>query len=139
MMKNRKAFLLATMIFIVLIEAAGISQAQTPTVFVIAGQGVSLSGAEIKEVFLGDKTFSGSTKLTPIDNVAAREVFLNKALGLNGPKYESIWVKKGFRDAINPPKVLSSDAEVVDFVKRTPGAVGYVSNAPAGVTVIQKY
>lgn len=138
-MKNRKTFLLAAMAFIVLINTWEISRAQTPTVFVIAGPGNSLSSAEIKEVFLGEKTFSGSTKLVPIDNAAAREVFLNKALGLNGPKYESIWVKKGFRDAILPPKVLSNDAEVVDFVKRTPGAVGYVSNAPAGVTVIQKY
>ena len=138
-MQTHKTSLLAAMAFIVVLNSWEIARAQAPTVFVIAGPGISLSSADIKEVFLGDKAFSGSTKLVPIDNAAAREAFLNKAMGLNGPKYESIWVKKGFRDGVNPPKVLGSDAEVVEFVKRTPGAVGYVSNAPAGVTVIQKY
>ena len=40
---------------------------------------------------------------------------------------------------MNPPPVKSGDAEVLDFVRKTPGAVGYVGSAPSGVTVIQKY
>jgi len=137
-LQSRKTFLLAIAV-IVLLNTWSSARAQSPSVFVVAGPGISLSGADVKEVFFGDKTFSGSTKLVPIDNTALREVFLNKALGISGPKYESVWVKKGFRDAINPPRVLSSDAEVVDFVKRTPGAVGYVSTRPTGMTVIQGY
>lgn len=137
-MQYRKIFLLA-ITFSVILNIWDSARAESADLFVVAGSGISLSGADVKDVFLGEKTFSGPTKLAPVDNAALREVFLNKALGLGGPRYESIWVKKGFRDAINPPRVLRNDAEVVDFVKRTPGAVGYVSTRPAGMTVIQMY
>ena len=114
-------------------------EAQAPTIYVVAAQGVNLTGSDVKEVFLGDKAFSGSAKLVPIDNASARDAFLNKTLGLTASKYESIWTKKAFRDAVNPPRVLMNDSDVIDYVKRTPGAVGYVASAPSGVTVIQKY
>ena len=114
-------------------------EAQSVTIYVVAAQGLPLTGSDVKEIFLGDKTFSGSTKLVPVDNAGVRDAFLNKALGLSAGKYESIWTKKAFRDALNPPKLLMSDAEVIDYVKRTPAAVGYVGSAPSGVNVIQKY
>jgi hypothetical protein len=50
-------------------------------------------------------------------------------------KYSSAWTKKSFRDGLTPPAMKSGDAEVIDFVKRNPGAVGYVSSAPSGVNV----
>ena len=113
--------------------------AQTPTLYIIGGQGVTLTGTEVKEVYLGDKVFSGSVKLVPVDNAAARETFLSKVMGMTPSKYESTWTKKAFRDALNPPNLLSTDAQVVEFVKRTIGAVGYVSTPPSGVTIIQKF
>lgn len=113
--------------------------AQAPTIYVVAAQGVPLTDSDVKEIFLGDKTFTGSTKLVPVDNASVRDGFLSKVLAMKAAKYESIWTKKAFRDAINPPKVLMSDTEVIDYVKRTPGAVGYVASAPSGVTVVQKY
>jgi hypothetical protein len=113
--------------------------AQTPTLYVIGGPGVTLSGAEVKEVYQGDKVFSGSVRLVPVDNAASREAFLSKVMGMTASKYESVWTKKAFRDALNPPNLLSTDAQVVEFVKRTIGAVGYVSTPPSGVTIIQKF
>ena len=113
--------------------------AQAPSLYLIGGQGVALSGGEIKEVYLGEKVFSGSVRLIPVDNTAARAAFLSKVIGMTANRYESIWTKKAFRDALNPPTVLSTDAQVVDFVKRTAGAVGYVSTPPSGVTVIQVF
>ena len=113
--------------------------AQTPTLYVIGGQGVTLTGTEVKEVYLGDKVFSGSVKLVPVDNAAAREAFLSKVMGMTPSKYESVWTKKAFRDALNPPNLLSTDAQVVEFVKRTIGTVGYVSTPPSDVTIIQKF
>jgi hypothetical protein len=109
--------------------------AQTLSLYVIGGQGVTLTGTEVKEVYLGDKVFSGSVRLVPVDNAAAREAFLNKVMGMTASKYESVWTKKAFRDALNPPNVLSTDAQVLEFVRRTPGAVGYVSTPPSGVTI----
>jgi hypothetical protein len=116
-----------------------LGQAQAPSLYLIGGQGVALSGGEIKEVYLGEKVFSGSVRLVPVDNAAAHVAFLSKVIGMTASKYESIWTKKAFRDALNPPTVLSTDTQVIDFVKRTVGAVGYVSTPPTGVTVIRAF
>jgi len=113
--------------------------AQAPVLHVIAGPGVVLTREEVKEVFLGDKTFSASTKLIPLDNLSVRDGFLGKVLNLTAAKYESIWTKKAFRDGLNPPKALENDNAVIEYVRRTAGAVGYVTTAPAGVTVVSKY
>ena len=107
--------------------------------FVIANAGVTLSAAEVRDVFVGDKQLAGSVKLVPMDNSAAQADFLAKVVKVDAAKYGSIWAKKGFRDGINPPPVRGSDAEVLSAVKSTPGAVGYVTKAPADVKVIQKY
>jgi hypothetical protein len=56
---------------------------------------------------------------------------------MDAAKYNGIWTKKSFRDGLTPPAVKSGDAEVIEFVKRTSGAIGYASSAPAGVKVIQ--
>ena len=135
--KRALLFLLALWASLIAFSRSGL--AQTPSLYVIAGQGVTLTATEVREVYLGDKLFSGSVKLVPVDNAAAREAFLSKVMGMSASKYESVWTKKAFRDALNPPNVLSTDAQVLEFVKRTPGAVGYVSTPPSGVTIIQKF
>ena len=134
----RRATLLAVGCAICLLVAGRHGYAQGPSIYVIGGHAVTLSRAGVKEVFLADKMFAGSVKLIVVDNAGARAAFLSRVLGMSQGKYESIWAKKAFRDAVNPPKVLATDADVVEFVKRTPEAVGYVLTEPSGVTVIQK-
>jgi hypothetical protein len=107
--------------------------------YVIANSGLSLSAAEAREAFLGEKQFSGSIKLVPVDNAAVQEAFLAKVVKMDNAKYASTWTKKSFRDGLTPPALKSSDVEVIEFVKRTPGAVGYVSTSPGNVSVIQKF
>lgn len=104
--------------------------------YVIANTSVNLTAAEVRDVFLGEKQFSGSVKLTPVDNSAAQSAFLQQVLQMDADKYASIWAKRSFRDGMNPPEVKSSDAEVIGFVKGNPGAVGYVTAPADGVKVI---
>jgi hypothetical protein len=116
--------------------ASSLAQAE---VFVICNSGTQISAGEIKEVFTGDKQFAGSTKLVPIDNGPAQEAFLSSALKMDAGRYNTIWTKKSFREGLVPPAVKSGDTEVLDFVRKSPGAVGYVTSQPSGVTVIQKF
>jgi len=104
-------------------------------VVVISHPGTVISSSDVKDVFLGDKQFAGATKLVPVDNASLQDSFLSKYLDMPKSKYTGVWTKKSFRDGLNPPAMKSGDAEVVDFVKRTPGAVGYVSATPPGVNV----
>lgn len=104
-------------------------------VVVISNSGTTISAAEIRDVFLGEKQFAGSTKLIVIDNKSLQQNFLAKFMKMDAPKYNGIWTKKSFRDGLTPPAVKSGDAEVAEYVKQTPGAVGYVSSPPEGVNV----
>lgn len=94
---------------------------------------------DIRDVFLGEKQFIGAVKIVPVDNLAAQSAFLGKVLKMDAAKYSATWTKKSFRDGLNPPAPKSGDLEVLNYVKSTPGAVGYVTSKPGNVTVIQKY
>ncbi|MGC2049139.1 MAG: hypothetical protein WA635_11085 [Gallionella sp.] len=109
--------------------------ANAADVVVISHPGTTITAGDVKDVFLGDKQFAGATKLVPVDNASLQDSFLAKFLDMPKSKYSNAWTKKSFRDGLIAPAVKSGDAEVIDFVKRTPGAVGYVSSAPPGVNV----
>lgn len=108
-------------------------------IYVISNQGLSITPDEVKDVFLGEKQFSGSARLVPVDNASVQEAALPKILKMDAAKYNTYWTKKSFRDGVQPPPVKNSDAEVIAFVKNTPGGVGYVKSSPAGVKVVKKY
>jgi hypothetical protein len=108
-------------------------------VFIVAHPSVKISGAEVIDVFKGEKQLSGAVKLVPVDNSAAQDEFLKKVLGMERTRYESLWTKKSFREGLNPPAVKSGDAAMVEFVRSTPGAVGYLTGSPLGLQIIQRY
>jgi hypothetical protein len=106
---------------------------------VIAHPSVELGAADVHDVFVGDKQLAGSVKLVPVDNSAAQADFLSKVVQLEASKYTALWTKKAFREGLTAPAVKGSDAEVISFVKSTPGAVGYVAGKSAGVKVLKTY
>ncbi len=108
-------------------------------VYVISNQSITIDPSDIPDIFLGDKQFNGNTRIIPVDNLSAQVQFLDKALKLEPAKYSSKWVKKTFRDGMNPPIMKSTDLEVIDYVKRTVGSVGYVTFTGPGVNIIKKY
>ncbi len=115
------------------------SLAWSAQIYVIVNPDVNIESDDLKTIFLGEIQFSGSLKLELADNSAAQGVFLSKILGMSKAKYEALWVKKTFRDGVIQPPLLVNDAEVIDFVKKTPGAVGYVTTPPTGVKVVDQY
>jgi len=110
-------------------------------VYVVARADTKLSLEEVREVYLGDKEFSRGVRLIPVDNQLAQAEFTAKALAMDAQRYNQLWVKKAFRDALTPPAVLVTDVEVMDFVRRNRGAIGYVLSIPRDkdIVVIGKY
>jgi hypothetical protein len=120
--------------------AGWVTAATAGDIIVICNSGVTLRAGEVRDVFIGEKSFAGAVKLAPADNGAAQTAFLERVLKLDVAKYASIWTKKSFRDGANPPHVKSSDAEAIAYVKQTPGGCSYVAIAPGiGVTVVGKF
>lgn len=118
--------------------SVGSVAAPAADLYVICNTRVSISAAEVRDMFLGEKQFAGAVKLVPIDNSAAQSAFLDKVLQMNAAKYSTTWTKKSFRDGVNPPLVAGSDAEALAYVKRTPGACSYVTTPAADVVVVSK-
>lgn len=129
---TQKLIVLATASLVTLAAHAG-------DLFVISNSGTTVTPSDVREIFLGEKQIAGSVKLIPVDNAAAQDQFLAKVMKMEAAKYTASWTKKSFRDGVSPPPVKGSDAETIEFVKGTPGAVGYVSTSPAGVNIVGKF
>jgi hypothetical protein len=120
--------------------AAACRLAYAADIYVICSNGVSVTSADVRDIFVGEKQFAGGVKLVPADNSSLQADFLQKVLKMNSAKYAALWTKKSFRDGVNPPSVKSSDAEILEYVKHAPGACGYISSAPpGGVTLAGKF
>ena len=131
----KRASALALLLFAACLAAS----AAAADLYVIANPAVDLQSGDVRDVFLGEKQFAGSVRLHPVDNAAAQEAFLSKVLNLSPAAYTTAWTKKAFRQGLTQPPLRANDAEVIEFVRRTEGAVGYVGRTPpGGVKVLQK-
>lgn len=128
----------AKLLLAALLATAG-TAARAADLYLICNVQAPLTAADVRDLFLGEKQFVGAVKLVPIDNSAAQNLFLDRVLKMTAAKYSVTWIKKSFRDGINPPVVAGSDAEAVATVRRTPGACSYVTTPPeAKVEVIAR-
>ena len=132
-----KKNLLKYVLFLLGLGLAGVSFAGD--VYVISNSALKLTVADARDIFLGEKQFAGGMALAVVDNREVQADFVNKVLKMDGKKYKIYWAQLSFRDGVPPPHLKANDAEVLAYVKATPGAVGYVSTPPSGVNVIQKY
>jgi ABC-type phosphate transport system substrate-binding protein len=136
----------ATSIVAVLALAAVVSSpALAGDLVVIANPSVtidSMPGKELRRIFFKQTTRwpDGSTA-KPIDQSMTsdvRRVFSREVLQRNLASVESFWNGQVFSGRGTPPPTAQSDAEVLAYVRGTPGAVGYVSSSAStsGVRVI---
>jgi hypothetical protein len=127
---------------LVIVMTASISCAANADVYVISNPSVDITVADIRGVFIGERLLATGVKLAPVDNAAAQAEFLNKVMLLELSAYNAIWVKKGLNDGLNPPDMKASDAEVILYVRKTPGAIGYVTSigvTTAGFKTIKRF
>jgi len=116
--------------------AVGICAAVTASaadVKIIANESVgatSISADELKGVFLATKTsLSDGSHVVPVleKGGPAHEAFLKEYLGKTDSALETYYRSLVFTGKASMPKTLGADAEVVAYVAKTKGAIGYVS------------
>jgi len=67
-------------------------------------------------------------------------MFLATVLQTNARNYAARWRRLTFREGLRSPPVKGSDAEVMSFVRSTPGAIGYLAGqAGPGVNVLERF
>ena len=108
-------------------------------IYVIVHPSVNLAEDEIRQVYLGEKQFVGALKLVPVDNAVVQNDFLERVIFMSADKYSALWIKKSFRGDATVPKTKPGDAEVIRFVKNTPGAIGYLNEPSDEVKPLYHY
>jgi hypothetical protein len=105
--------------------------------------GTNARRSDLAAVFLKAARWGTGAPAAPVDQSgtsAVRNAFSQAVLGMPVATVVQYWQKQMFETKpLRPPAVKGSDAEVIAFVAKTEGAVGYVSKAatlPAGVKAI---
>jgi TonB family protein len=121
----------------ILVAAAGLMSCAVLGAFagevkVIANPNIkaeTISAAELRSLFLEEKITLDGTHIEPVleKNGAAHERFVHEYLGKSEEDLQMYYRSRVFSGQAWMPKELGSDAEVVDYVARTKGAIGYVS------------
>lgn len=125
----------ALLIVIVLLAAAVVSARAQAQLVVIANPNVKaadVSRADLREVFTGASTsLPDGSHVVPVlqKSGSAHEAFLSDFVGKSDAALNATWRSLVFSGQSSMPKMVDSDAAMVDYVARTPGAIGYIAKA----------
>ena len=128
-MKHLKAFLVVAG-WTILLGASAVAA----DVKVIANPSVradSISTHELKSLYLEEKSSLNGTHVEPVieKRGPAHEAFLRDYLGQTDDELQKYYQTLVFTGKGLMPKTVSSDAEVVAYVAKTRGAIGYVGES----------
>jgi len=92
---------------------------------------INISRAELRDIFTGaSSSLRSGAQVTPVllKPGAVQDEFLNLYIGKSDSGFRAGWRSILFSGQGVMPRTLNSDAEVVDYVTHTPGAIGYIAN-----------
>lgn len=95
----------------------------------------------VRRIFTGRTIELDGQALRPVNLSAGhplRRRFLASLLQQSDDDYVAYWTVRRYIGKGTPPRELADPAEVIDFVRRTPGAIGYLDAADLkpGTTVL---
>jgi len=105
-------------------------------VMIIANQSVPdsvISQGELEEIFLGKRVkWSNNTRIDVVltQDTGLHESFLKQYVGRTPSQFEYYWRKMLFTGQGRLPVTLKSEQDVINYVAKTPGAVGYIRSHP---------
>ncbi len=115
-----------------------------PDVLIVTNPGTevaSLKKKDIKDIFTGKKTRwnnGGKIVIAILESPGVHKEFLWEFVRKTPSQFRNYWRRKVFTGEGKLPKSFRSEAELVDFVAGTKGAVGYISSpAKTRVKVIK--
>lgn len=98
-----------------------------------------LSRHEVLDLFMGRRrVFPGGGRAIPFDqsgSSAAKICFYRELAGMTLPQVDAYWARLLFTGQMTPPQTLPGGQAVLERVRRTPGAIGYVDAVQIDHTV----
>ncbi len=110
-------------------------------IFVLANKEVpdkALERESIERIYLGKKSqWSDGTRIVPVvlKSGATHTAFVKKFLDRDASQFSTYWKQAVFTGRGLPPKSFETEAELIEFVSNTPGAIGYASFVPSSKPV----
>lgn len=107
--------------------------AQADSVIIIVNREISagsLKREELQRIFLSKKTtWDDGKKITAVcqKSGTTHAAFLRSFLDMNPSQYDIFWKHALFTGTGRPLKSLADEADVVEYVRTTPGGIGYIS------------
>lgn len=111
----------------------GSSAAAAQDVFIVANRSIAvseISASQLRDVFIGARSrLNDGSHVFPVllKGGPAHEVFLRNHVGDTPEEFRARWRKLVFTGQGAMPKEFRSEAELIEYVAVTPGAIGYVS------------
>lgn len=101
------------------------------TLLVIANLGaeqkVSLTREQVRNLFMGIPVGKSLTPVVLTPENQTRVGFNTRVIGMAESRIQSYWAQMKFTGRKTPPAEFRSEAELIEFVQKTPGSIGYVS------------
>lgn len=122
------------------------ANAEEDKLAVIANKNIGdfkLTQDQITDIYtLNKQHWNDGTKITVFDykgNTKSKYKFYNY-IGVPHSSIQRIWLRKQFSGKAMPPKTFRTSKEIIDEVKSTPGAIGYVplSDVTKDVKILTK-
>lgn len=103
----------------------------------------ALDPDSLKNIYLGNKAqWPDGTKIIPVmlERGPVHESFIKDVVKKSLAQFSSYWQQAVFTGKGQPPKSFATEAELVSYVAKTRGAIGYIgpSTAHEGVKVIEQ-
>lgn len=97
--------------------------------------------ATVQRIFMGKAIEVDGVRVSPANGAATmptRQRFLAQYLQTNEDQYMAYWTVRRYVGKGTPPHEVRQTAEMIDYVSKTPGAIGYVDEAdlPPGLNVV---
>jgi ABC-type phosphate transport system substrate-binding protein len=89
-----------------------------------------IKASDLRAIFTGEKTrFADGSHAVPVilKGGPAHEVFVENYCGESPNEFRAQWRKAVFTGQGSMPRAFDSEAELLEYVAETPGAIGYVS------------
>lgn len=91
----------------------------------------AMTKGQVANLFLGRSYhFPNGNRVRPVDQTEGegmRQAFYRELVGWTPAQLKSYWSRMIFTGRGEPPRMVSGDDEVKDFVASHPGGIGYIS------------
>jgi ABC-type phosphate transport system substrate-binding protein len=108
------------------------AQAGAEDIAIIVSERLNVSSVsldDVREIYRGKIQFLGGKRLKPIDQSESQEIrkaFLAEVLRLSKSDYTKHWMHLVFLEGTNAPVLRDDSAAVIQAVRNSEGAIGYV-------------